>query len=166
MISAVMKGDLRYYRILFINCRVPIYRLHCIAVAGASKHFTAEASPCIDIRSHQAKSSTKLLNETVYSTRVSTFIIFVIQCVNNSMYCDFIYFLYCFHHRNCTFPCSALQTPIPDHRSQIKPAATGHRNKESPENGKLRQVIGRALWCANEQKKLKFPEICLWHKHI
>ena len=114
MISAVMKGDLRYYRILFINCRVPIYRLHCIAVAGASKHFTAEASPCIDIRSHQAKSSTKLLNETVYSTRVSTFIIFVIQCVNNSMYCDFIYFLYCIHHRNCTFPCSACR-----HRSQI-----------------------------------------------
>lgn len=113
MISAVMKGDLRYYRI-FINCRVPIYRLHCIAVAGASKHFTAEASPCIDIRSHQAKSSTKLLNETVYSTRVSTFIIFVIQCVNNSMYCDFIYFLYCIHHRNCTFPCSACR-----HRSQI-----------------------------------------------
>ena len=63
-------------------------------------------------------------------------------------------------------PMFCLQTPIPDHRSQIKPAATGHRNKESLENGKLRQVIGRALWCANEQKKLKFPEICLWHKHI
>ena len=109
-----MKGDLRYYRILFINCRVPIYRLHCIAVAGASKHFTPEASPCIDIRSHQAKSSTKLLNESIYSTHVSTFIIFVIQCVNNSMYCNFIYFLYCIHHRNCTFPCSACR-----HRSQI-----------------------------------------------
>lgn len=125
------------------------------------EHFTAEASPCIDIRSHQAKPSTKLLNESIYSTHVSIFIIFVIQCVNNSMYCDFIYFLYCIHHRNCTFPRSACR-----HRSQIKPAATGHRNKESLENGKLRQVIGRALWCANEQKKLKFPEKCLWHKHI
>ena len=124
-----MKGDLRYYRILFINCRVPIYRLHCIAVAGASKHFTAEASPCIDIRSHQAKSSTKLLNETVYSTRVSTFIIFVIQCVNNSMYCDFIYFLYCIHHRNCTFPCSACRhrSQITDPRSPIPDQACSNR---------------------------------------
>lgn len=78
------------------------------------EHFTAEASPCIDIRSHQAKPSTKLLNESIYSTHVSIFIIFVIQCVNNSMYCDFIYFLYCIHHRNCTFPCSACR-----HRSQI-----------------------------------------------
>ena len=155
----------------------PICRLYCIAVAGASKHFTPRVSPCIEIRSHQAKSSRKLLNESVYSTRVSTlstlyftififFIIYIIytickQCTSNF----YIVFITDF----CPCPCSARR-----HRSQIKPAATGHRNKESLENGKLRQVIGRALWCAKntsthkpqKSKKLKVPEIYLWHKHI
>ena len=62
------------------------------------------------------------------------------------------------------------------HGCQIKPPATGHRHKENLENdGQLRQVIGRALWCVkntstdespNLRKKcLESPEMYLWQEH-